>query len=85
MHATVLDVPVINVEAYLNGTDAAQEECKKVAESLHKYGILVFSDPRVKHEHNSEYIDLMEKYFEQAGEKYYKGEAVDDIRKDIHF
>lgn len=41
-------------------------ECQKVAESLHKYGILLFKDPRAKETENEEYIDLMENYFDTA-------------------
>lgn len=59
------EVPVIDVQAYLSqNPDKIMEECKKVAESLHKFGILIWKDPRVDHKDNDEYIDLMEQYFE---------------------
>jgi hypothetical protein len=31
-------------------------------------------------EHNEEYIDLMEEYFEKTGELFYSGERVEDIK-----
>jgi hypothetical protein len=44
------DVPIIDVEKFLNKDSVDQEtwmaECKKVADSLHKFGILIFRDPR---------------------------------------
>jgi len=58
-------VPVIDVEAFLNRVPGKwEEECKKVAESLHKFGILIWKDPRVVEKDNDEYLDLMEQYFE---------------------
>ena len=37
-------------------------------------------DPRVDEKNNDEYLDMMEKYFEQAGKKHYAGQKVDDIK-----
>jgi len=42
------DVPIIDVKKFLNKEDGWEYECEKVAESLHKYGILIFRDPRAK-------------------------------------
>lgn len=39
----------------------------KVAASLHKFGILLVKDPRVKPETNEEYIDMVENYFDEVG------------------
>ena len=40
------DVPIIDVQTYLEKLPGWEEECRKVAYSLHKYGILIFKDPR---------------------------------------
>jgi len=41
------EVPVIDVVAYMNKEEGKwQVECQKVADSLHKFGILLFKDPR---------------------------------------
>lgn len=70
------DVPVIDFDEY-TGKDPASPEvqnlCAQVAESLHKYGILIVRDPRAVEQDNNDYIDLMEKYFESRGNMYYKG------------
>ena len=58
------EVPVIDMKCFLERTGDWEKECKKVAQSLHRFGILIVRDPRVDHSHNSEYIDMMEKYFE---------------------
>ena len=34
---------------------------------------------------NDEYIDLMEEYFAQTGDAFYKGEHVPDILKEHHY
>jgi hypothetical protein len=70
----VEEVPVINMEAFLNKTGDWESECNKVAESLHKFGILIVRDPRVDHKDNDTYIDMMERYFEKTGKKFYNGE-----------
>ena len=55
------EVPVIDVVAYINQTEGQWEaECQKVAESLHKYGILIFKDPRFDEMENTAYIEMME-------------------------
>jgi hypothetical protein len=83
---TIEDVPVINVEAFLtNDESKVAEECKKVAESLHKYGILIWRDPRVNHQDNEEYLDMMEKYFEEEGIKYYEGKKLEDCKPEVNF
>ena len=59
------DVPVIDVAAFLNkDPETSAFECRKVAESLHKYGILIIKDPRIDEQDNEDYLDLMERYFE---------------------
>lgn len=59
---TFEDVPIIDVATFLNKASGSawEAECKKVAECLHKYGILIWRDPRVNEQDNDEYIDLME-------------------------
>lgn len=80
-------IPVIDMEAFLkDGSSAdAKEQCRIVAECFHKYGILLVKDPRVNEKDNDDYIDLMEDYFEQAGDRFYKGEKVDDIKPEYHY
>ena len=82
------DVPVIDLTKYMGqdpNSETVKEECRRVVESLHKYGILVVKDPRADQKDNSEYIDLMEKYFQSRGEKLYAGEALEDARPECHY
>lgn len=80
------DVPVIDVQAYLEQDPTKwKEECQKVADSLHKYGILIVRDPRVHEQDNEDYIELMEEYFEQASRKYYSGNTLDDCKPEFNF
>jgi hypothetical protein len=59
------EVPIINATAFLSDDpEISLIECKKVALSLHNYGILIWKDPRVNESDNEDYIDLMENYFE---------------------
>ena len=57
----------------------------KVAASLHKFGVLIVKDPRVNHSTNEEYIDMVEQYFEEQGEKYYRGEVLKDCHPELSY
>ena len=62
-----------------------ENECKKVAQSFHKFGICIVRDPRVKHEENEQYIDMLERYFEHVGAEYYAGNELADSRPELSF
>jgi hypothetical protein len=82
------DVPIVDVAAYLNRSASNskwEEECKKVADCLHKYGILIWRDPRVNEHDNDEYIDLMEQYFKTTSEKFYSGQSLIDCKPEFNF
>jgi hypothetical protein len=76
-------IPVIEAEKYMKKTEGWEEECTKVAQSFHKYGIVKFRDPRVVEKDNNVFIDMVEKYFEETGKKYYNGEKIADIRPEL--
>lgn len=40
----VADIPIIDVQEYINNGKSATEQCRKVAESLHQHGILIVKD-----------------------------------------
>jgi hypothetical protein len=46
---------------------------------------LIIRDPRASEEHNEEYIDLMEKYFDSRGKMFYAGQSLDDIKPEYHY
>jgi len=73
------------MQCFLDRTGNWQGECKKVAESLHKFGILIVRDPRVDHSDNDTYIDMMEKYFEKAGAEHYAGNELKDARPELSY
>ena len=80
------DIPVIDFQAFFEKREGQWElECKKVADSLHNFGVLVVRDPRVTFTKNDEYIDMIENYFEEVGEKYYRGEDLIDARPELSF
>lgn len=41
------EIPIIDVVKYMDKSEGWEQECKNVALSFHKYGILKFKDPRV--------------------------------------
>lgn len=40
----VTDIPIIDVQEYINNGKGAKEQCRKVAESLRQHGILIVKD-----------------------------------------
>ena len=80
------DVPVIDVQAYLDRVEGKwEEQCKLVAQSLHQFGILIWKDPRVQEKDNEDYLDLMEDYFEQNARKLYSGQKLKDCKPEFNF
>ena len=80
------NIPVIDIQAYLEkDSDKWENECKKVASSLHHFGILIVKDPRVDENENDDYLDLVEKYFDNAGKKYYAGEVLEDCKPEFNY
>lgn len=75
-----LEYPVVDLSSYLTGQTTALTECQTVANLLHKFGFLCVKDPRVNYKHNDEFIDMMEKYYEQKDEIKAK-----DIRKEASY
>ncbi len=41
---SAIDIPIIDVQEYINNGKTAKEQCRKVAESLHQHGILIVKD-----------------------------------------
>jgi hypothetical protein len=78
-------MPIIDVKTFLERLPGWELECEKVAFCLHNYGILIFRDPRANEQENEEYIDLMEKYFKNASDKYYAGERLSEAKPEYHF
>ena len=82
------DLPTIDLQKYIGMDDSSSEVqamCKQVAESFHKYGILLIKDPRAQQKDNSDYIDLMEKYFESRGEMLEAGQILEDEKPEYHY
>lgn len=60
-------------------------ECRKVAECFHRFGIILIRDPRVEMKDNDDYIDLMEQYFADVGQRFYNNEEVSCIKAEHHY
>jgi isopenicillin N synthase-like dioxygenase len=77
----ILSLPVIDIALFFDANVDAERkkiECKKVAESLEKFGLVVLRDPRVSEEDNHVFLSMMERYFGQS-------DGVTDARPEIHY
>ena len=79
----VEEIPIIDVQKYLDKSEGWEQECKNVAYSFHKFGILKFKDPRVNQDDNDVFLNLIEKYFDDTSKKFYAGENLKDARPDL--
>ena len=85
-------MPIIDLELYLQATrgdavpsEEAIDERRKVAECFHRFGIILNRDPRIEMRDNDEYIDLMERYFADVGDRFYNNEQVSCIKPEHHY
>ena len=85
----LVEPPIIDMQVFLERSGENNEnwelECQKVAYSFHKFGICVVRDPRVNHEDNESYIDMVERYFESIATEYYAGGELADMRPELSF
>lgn len=71
-----LDIPAIDISDFKSNP----ESCKQLVECFEKYGVVVIKDPRVEESKNSEFLDVMEKYYETVSQDFYNGYDLDDTR-----
>lgn len=83
MTSPLEEIPVIDGMLYMKKGEGWEEECQKVAYSFHKFGICKLKDPRVNEKDNDDYIDMVERYFKDVGERFYAGEKIKDIRPEL--
>ena len=79
------EIPVIDVELYLLKKEGWEDECIKVANSFHKFGICTMRDPRVTFKDNDDYIGMVEQYFDSVSKRYYAGEEMKDCKPEYFY
>lgn len=61
------DIPVIDLFPWIGQGDKGDpEDCQRLANALHRFGIVLVRDPRVSDADNNAFLDQMEKYFAQS-------------------
>jgi len=78
--AEMASFPVIDLANYLNGSSDNSADCKEIAHLLHTFGILIVKDPRVDDRLNTNFLDMMERYYEQPEDVRNQ-----DARPDVHY
>ena len=74
-----IKIPIVDVSNFLTESGNYTKDCAAVADSLHKYGVVIIKDPRVNAEQNNKLIDLMEKFFQRRSEDFYAKRPVADV------
>jgi hypothetical protein len=67
MVESTFELPVINLTLFLNDptSEEAIAECQRAAAAMAKYSACSVSDERVSFQDNSEFLNLLEDYFDQ--------------------
>ena len=84
----LVEPPIIDMQVFLErgeNSENWQLECQKVAYCFHKFGICIVRDPRVNHNDNNNYIDMVERYFESIATEYYAGGELADMRPELSY
>ena len=68
-----IKAPTVSIARYLRQQTGWEEDCKKVAHALHKYGLIYVKDERVNAAQNEEFLDLMERYYATRSYQFDKG------------
>ena len=66
VNGNTLNMPVVDLQVWFRreeDPESYKKECKRVADPLHLYGIVIVKDPRVHEQDNNTFIDMMERYF----------------------
>lgn len=74
-----LKVPTIDITNFLQKNVGWEKDCKLVAESFKAYGLAIVKDPRVKQQHNDEFLNLMERYFYKRSKQFQEGQITLDF------
>ncbi len=80
-----LSVPVVDIQPFLTEGGNYMQDCKTVAETLHKYGCLIIKDPRVNVQQNNRFLDMFETFFDRRSKEFYAGRPVPDVFPEFHF
>ena len=67
-----ITLPIIDISTHFNKDSdsiAYSNECKRVAQALHDFGVCIIRDPRVNEEDNNNFLSMMERYFEVSDGK----------------
>lgn len=70
------DLPVVDLSEWMRKGEGNPEDCRRLANSLHRFGIVLVRDPRVSEVDNNSFLDQMEKYFAQS-------DGVKDARPEV--
>ena len=68
-----VSVPRVDLTRYLNKSLGWEQDCKEAANLMRKFGLCYAFDPRVNHEDNDKFQDLMQRYFEVRSRQYDEG------------
>lgn len=76
------EIPVIDISKWItpgiSNSDDAAEDSRRLANALHRFGIVLVKDPRVSKVDNNAFIDQMETYYAQS-------DGVTDARPEVHY
>lgn len=75
------EIPVVDLTAWIGDQDddnceGRTDDCQRLADALHRFGIVLVRDPRVSEVDNDKFLDQMETYYERS-------DGVKDARPEV--
>lgn len=75
------EIPVVDLTAWMGdqgdvNCDGRADDCQRLADALHRFGIVLVRDPRVSEVDNDKFLDQMETYYERS-------DGVKDARPEV--
>jgi len=72
--------PVIDLSPFLKDSSTSSSSCKEIAHLLHEFGLLIVRDPRVDDNLNTNFLNMMENYYDQP-----ESVRMEDARPAVHY
>ena len=72
------DIPIVDLSGWIGKENGNLDDCRRLANSLHRFGLVIVRDPRVSEVDSNSFLDQMETYFAQS-------DGVKDARPEVQY
>ena len=84
-HSLKSRVPHISIEDFVLNDKTEISTCEEIAAALRDYGCVAIKDPRVRSNSNSDFVEMMAKYFDSRSRMLQDGQELDEMYPEYGF